>query len=172
MQEHTIIDIISTITRKSPYFLFFKHIHTDDVLETDVGIFFCTSTFRPDPAIAIAGECPISTLPLLQTRTIVDEHIRQLLFLKAPTEPWVVMLLIPSQEMGRVEMGKSWRLVDFYFAMKGNTVCGIILISFCRVSKSCYWPFFLCLPSGMSESNHFPSVWTKFAEGCVFFLCD
>jgi len=128
-----------------------------------------TSTFRPDPAIAIAGECPISTLPLLQTRTIVDEHIRQLLFLKAPTEPWVVMLLIPSQEMGRVEMGKSWRLVDFDFAMKGITVCGIILISFCRVSKSCHWPFFLCLPSGMSESNHFPSVWTKFAEGCVFF---
>lgn len=30
-----------------------------------------------------SGECPISTLPLLQTRTIVDEHIRQLLFLKA-----------------------------------------------------------------------------------------
>ena len=129
-----------------------------------------TSTFRPDPAIAIAGECPISTLPLLQTRTIVDEHIRQLLFLKAPTEPWVVMLLIPSQEMGRVEMGKSWRLVDFDFAMKGITVCGIILISFCRVSKSCHWPFFCVYLPECQRVIIFPVFGPNSPKGVCFFV--
>ncbi|CAE7248319.1 memo-1 [Symbiodinium natans] len=31
----------------------------------------------------VQGECPISTLPLLQTRKILDEHVRQLLIAKA-----------------------------------------------------------------------------------------
>jgi len=35
----------------------------------------------------VQGECPISTLPLLQTRKITDEHLRQLLIAKARISP-------------------------------------------------------------------------------------
>ena len=37
-----------------------------------------------------AGRCPISTLPLLQTRRISDDHVRQLLLVKAR---WLVFQL-------------------------------------------------------------------------------
>ena len=59
--------------------------------------FLQVSTGFPTEMTTSAGRCPISTLPLLQTRRISDDHVRQLLLVKAHMVFFAVAFCVPNR---------------------------------------------------------------------------
>lgn len=169
MQEHNIIDIISTITRKSLFFGVFQAHTYRRCSWNRCGHLLLNIHPHFAQILRLRSQESVQSAPCRccrRGRSWMNTSASCCFWRHRRSPGWWCDTKPMSQEMGRVSQGDWWILI---LPWRELTVCGIILVSFCRVSKSCHWPFFLCLPSGMSESNHFPSVWTKFAEKCVFF---
>ncbi|OLP82176.1 Protein MEMO1 [Symbiodinium microadriaticum] len=110
----------------------------------------------------VQGECPISTLPLLQTRKITDEHLRQLLIAKAR--------ISPGEDKGSRREGAAPRFA--FLGKDDENVTAIVAPtqgSYANLESSFSQELVASPPAGLREVQRLfvlAPVWDCYIDGC------